>query len=404
MTDVSNPVAPPKVGEDPAAPLLERARALVEDISLSSVAAWKERTGGLAVGYLPIYVPRPLLEAMGCLPVSLFGGGDQIDIIKGDSYFQSYICHIPRSTIELLQSGRYDLLDAVLFPSICDVIRNLGGMWKLLHPDRLAEYVDLPQNFSPEVGGLFYRQEMQRIADALVARGARPLTDEALREAFARENARRGAIRDMDAVRREEPWRIAASEAYLIVRAGGVMETTEHTELIRAFTEAVKERKPRIYDNVRVVLVGSFCEQPPYDLIRTLEKAGCDILDDDFQLGMRLIEGDIDTSVDRNPLEALAMAFIDHGAACASRYIGDAVKGAALVEKVRELKADGVIFAAASFCDPALLDQPMLETALEREGIPYTSFKFAENTGQFQVIREQAGAFSDSVKLWGDVA
>jgi benzoyl-CoA reductase subunit C len=62
---------------------------------------------------------------------------------------------------------------------------------------------------------------------------------------------------------------------------------------------------------------------------------------------------------------------------------------------------DGVIFAAASFCDPALLDQPMLETALDRAGIPHTSFKFAENIGQFQTIREQAGAFSDAVKLWG---
>ena len=61
-----------------------------------------------------------------------------------------------------------------------------------------------------------------------------------------------------------------------------------------------------------------------------------------------------------------------------------------------------MIFAAASFCDPALLDQPMLEAALEDAAIPYTSFKFAENTGQFQVIREQAGAFSDAVRLWED--
>ncbi len=60
-----------------------------------------------------------------------------------------------------------------------------------------------------------------------------------------------------------------------------------------------------------------------------------------------------------------------------------------------------MIFAAASFCDPALLDQPMLETALADAKIPFTSFKYAENTGQFQIIREQAGAFSDSVKLWG---
>ena len=153
---------------------------------------------------------------------------------------------------------------------------------------------------------------------------------------------------------------------------------------------------------MRVVLVGAFCEQPPLDLIRTLEKSGCDIVDDDLQLGLRYIESAIDADAD-DPLEALANSFIQYGAATASRYIGTAEKGAALLEKVKLTKADGVVFAAASFCDPALLDQPMLEAALERAGVPFTAFKFSENTGQFQVIREQAGAFSDSVKLWGTV-
>ena len=43
----------------------------------------------------------------------------------------------------------------------------------------------------------------------------------------------------------------------------------------------------------------------------------------------------------------------------------------------------------------------MLQTALERAGIAYTSFKFAENSGQYQAIKEQTGTFSDSIKLWG---
>ena len=60
-----------------------------------------------------------------------------------------------------------------------------------------------------------------------------------------------------------------------------------------------------------------------------------------------------------------------------------------------------MLFAAPSFCDPALLDQPRLTRVLDAEGIPYTAFKYAENTGQFQAIREQAGTFADSVKLWG---
>jgi benzoyl-CoA reductase subunit C len=46
----------------------------------------------------------------------------------------------------------------------------------------------------------------------------------------------------------------------------------------------------------------------------------------------------------------------------------------------------------------------MLEAACEKARIPFTSFKYAENTGQFQVIREQAGAFSDAVRLWESAA
>jgi benzoyl-CoA reductase subunit C len=75
-------------------------------------------------------------------------------------------------------------------------------------------------------------------------------------------------------------------------------------------------------------------------------------------------------------------------------------KGRFLLESVQRNAAEGVIFAAASFCDPALLERPMLQEVLARHKIPYTAFKFAENTGQMAPIREQAGTFADSIKLW----
>ena len=387
---------------DPAAGILARARALVEDRSLRAVSEWKTaNAGGLAIGHMPIYFPRPLLEAIGCLPVAIFGGGDDLEIIRGDSFFQSYICHIPRSTVELGLTGHLDALDGMLFPSIYDVIRNLGGMWRMLFPKKYVSYVDLPQNFDAECGGRFYEGELRRIARELEALGARPLRDDALRAAIAREDRRRGAIYELDAVRRTDPSRLRASEAYLALRAGAALTAEEHERLLRDLTLALKARSPRVVDNVRVLVVGAFCEQPPFELIVALEKAGCDIIDDDFQLGLRMIDGRIDARDDEDPIVALSRAFLVRGQETASRYIGNLVKGASLVARARALEVDGVIFAAASFCDPALLDQPMLEAALDRASIPHTSFKYAENTGNLGVIREQAGAFSDSVKLWG---
>jgi benzoyl-CoA reductase subunit C len=387
---------------DPCGAVLERARELADDRPLAQVRAWKaQHPGAPAIGYLPIYVPRPLFEAIGCLPVAIFGGGDDLEIVRGDSYFQSYICHIPRSTLELGLSGHLDALDGMVFPSICDVIRNLGGMWRMLFPERYVAYLDIPQNFDMAMGGRFFAHAMHEIADGLRARGARPLDADALRHAIDDENARRASLERLDAMRRSGPWRLRASEAYLVARAGAGLPAAAHRALIDEAVEAAARRPARPIDNARVVLRGSFCEQPPLDLIRTLEKAGCDIVDDDFQLGLRTIEGDITVNDDEDPLDALARAYLQRGVATASRYIANEEKGAALLSRVRGCGADGVVFAAASFCDPALLDQPMLEAALDRAAIPHTSFKFAENNAQFQTIREQAGAFSDSVKLWG---
>ena len=387
---------------DATAMVLARAQSLLDDRSLENVRAWKrDHPGSLAIGHMPIYVPRPLLEAIGCLPVAIFGGGEDLDIIRGDSYFQSYVCHIPRSTVELGVSGHLDALDGMIFPSICDVIRNLGGMWKLLFPEKYVAYLDLPQNFDVSLGGRFYGDQLRRIARELEARGAKPLEEGALRVAIADENARRVAIAELDDLRKVEPALVRATEAYQLVRAGASLTAREHHALLSEFLAAAHARTPRRYDNVRVVLVGSFCEQPPIGLIRTLEKASCDVVDDDFMLGFRMIEGSIEPRGSGDGIDALVEAYLQRGSETASRYIGEREKGASLVARVRACGADGVVFAAASFCDPALLDQPMLEAALDRAGVPHTSFKFAENTGQFQVIREQAGAFSDAVKLWG---
>ena len=105
-----------------------------------------------------------------------------------------------------------------------------------------------------------------------------------------------------------------------------------------------------------------------------------------------------------DPLGNLVQAFLEDSIASPVRYIDEDVKGRELVERVRERKAEGVLFCAPSFCDPALLDQPMIVRAIEAANIPWTAFKYSENSGQFQVIREQAGTFADSIKLWSEAS
>ncbi|HEY4931469.1 MAG TPA: benzoyl-CoA reductase subunit C [Terriglobales bacterium] len=380
--------------------LIRRAQELNDDFELTAVRTWKEAaTGRKAIGHMPIYVPRELIHAAGMLPVGIVGAGERLEIIRGDAYFQSYICHIPRSTIELALTRRLDVLDGMLFPSICDVIRNLSGMWAMLFPERYVRYVDLPQNFELRAGGVYWRRELETLREDFGRLSGRPIEDAALRHSIAIYNENRFTIRELYRARSDRPWIYPTSEVYVLMRAGNVLPPEDHTALMREYLRlAPLEADRRDRDQSRVVLVGMFCEQPPLGLLLTLERAGCWIVDDDLLLGLRWIMGEI--ACDGDPLQALVEAFLSQSVETAARYLPDGKHGGALVESVRRNRAEGVIFCAPSFCDPALLEQPMLIAALDREGIPHTQFKYSEDTGQFAVIREQAGTFSDSIRLW----
>jgi len=384
-----------------ASDIIGRCEALYNDLDFSGVKEWKQSHGAKAIGFMPIYVPRELIRAAGMLPVGIMGGGDNIEIIRGDAYYQSYICHIPRSTIELGLTGRLDCLDGLLFPAICDVIRNLSGMWQLMFEGKYVKYMDYPQNFDERIGGDFYYKDLEDLAADLGRISGTAVTDQALAESIELYNGNRRAIEALYDLRARSPHLVPTYELYLLMRASNVVDVVEHTRMVNDYIADAANNPHAEMDNIRVVVTGVFCEQPSLGLIRALEQSGCYIVDDDWVLGARFVRGDIDPG--ENPLRAICDAYLNRGVATSSRYIDQEEKGRDLIDRVRALDAEGVIFASPSFCDPALLERPMLQAALNRENIPHTSFKFSENSGQYQAIKEQTGTFADSIKLWGTV-
>ena len=379
---------------------------LYYDLDSLPARRWKaEADGRKVVGYLPVFAPREIVHAAGALPLGIVGAGDWLEVIRGDAYYQSYLCHIPRSVIELAVSGHLDFVDGMLFPSTCDVIRNLSGVWQMLKPECVVRYVDVPQNFESEIGGRFWAHEMHALAEAVSAVTGVTVTNERLTDSIRLYDENRAAVNEMYALRRDDPERAPTSEVYLVLRAGNVLDVETHTRLCREYIAAAKASKRPVLDSARVVVVGAFCEQPPLGLIKTIERSGCFIVDDDLLLHSRWYTKPVADMLGRtggDPFQALAQTFVHHTIPTATMYSPKSGRGQALLERVKAARAEGVIFAAPSFCTPALLDQPMLVDALDRAKVPYTAFKYAENTGQFQPIREQTGTFADTMKLWSE--
>src|SRR3989337_2572272 len=108
-------------------------------------------------------------------------------------------------------------------------------------------------------------------------------------------------MRDLYGIRRETPQNLWTLETYILTRIGTFIPPEEHIAALKEALEAAGQRNERLKDRIKVVLEGSFCEQPPLELIESLEAAGCYILDDDFLLGWRWFSKDIPVEGDPIP-------------------------------------------------------------------------------------------------------
>lgn len=382
--------------------IINKCKNLAFDLNFENAKEWKaEKNDRVLIGYMPIYFPREIVHAANGLAVGILGVGDRKQVIKGDAYYQSYICRIPRGIIELALDGHLEGFDGFVFPSICDVIRNLSGMFQILKKGKFVNYLDYPQNFQPDVGGKFYKNELQHVLNEIKKINKVEVTTEKLNHSIQLYNKNRNLIEKIYDVRQNFPWRLTAEELYYIIRAGLVMPVEEHNEILEKVYEYIQQEVGEPMDKIKVIISGAFCEQPPVSLIKTIEMAGCYVVDDDIMLGSRWIEGDVNADTD-DPLNALVEAYLTRSTFSSSVYDINNPKEDRLIELVEKRKADGIIFAAPSFCDPALLDRPLLQKACDDRNVRYISFKYSENTGQFKNIKEQVGAFADSIKLWSD--
>ena len=300
---------------------------LFDDLTFEYVRQWKAKLPSRRViGFLPIYIPREIIHACGMLPVGIFGAGDRIPVVRGDAYFQSYICHLPRTVVELALCGNFGDFDGFLFPSICDVIRNLSGIFKLQFENKLVRYLDFPQNFDPEVGGVFYRRILDDLINDLSSlNGLRP-TNNNLNESIAVYNRSRRLLLDLVRLRTEKPHLLSAVDFYKLRRAGNTLSVEDFNALLENLLQFVGQIDAEPEDKIRVVVTGAFCEQPPLGLIKTIENAGCYIVDDDFQLGLTWFSQDIPDYSD-DPLGALVESLLELKTFSSAVFEDDRMRG-----------------------------------------------------------------------------
>ncbi|MDE3108582.1 MAG: 2-hydroxyacyl-CoA dehydratase [Acidobacteriota bacterium] len=377
-------------------PLLASCREIIEDPDFSTAKRWlSDHPGKKAVGCFPIYCPVELIHASGMLPLGIIGAGNQIEIAHADSRFQSFVCSIVKSTLELGLTNRLEFLDGMLFHSICDPARNLSSVFQRNFPGMYIEYIHFPQNFTSPLSRGYLESEYRRVLNGLQERSGHAASVDDLNRSIALYNRIRLALRDLYQIRTESPHLISAAESFALLRAGTLMAPEDFLEILGSVLGEIPTRPARPKDRIRVVLEGSFCELPPIGLIETLEQAGCYIVEDDFLRGWRWFTEDVPIS--ENPLASLATSYSERAYYSGTKHDSRESKSAHLLQLFKEKKADAVVFQAAKFCEPALFDYAVYRKALEGAKIPHLLLEFEEKTWSFDRARSEAETFVESL-------
>lgn len=372
--------------------ILFRCRELLDDTDFPTVRRWRE-AGGQVVGHFQVYFPEEIVHAAGMLPFKVRGAA--IEAKQAASHFGSYLCSIPKTSLELVLSERIEL-DMLVTQPICDVARNLAAVWgrNFSYP---CEILYLPQNATSSYSIQYLCGEYDRFKQGIEEMVGRRITGDDLRNSLAVFNENRALMRDLYAIKRHRPWLISVDEAYVLVAVGGLIPRQEHNHLLRTVLPLIKQRTARQQDKIRVVFEGGFCEQPPLDLLRTIGQA-CYVVDDDLLIGLRWILRDVPLN-SRDPLYNLAEAYLESSSYSPVQHDLRKPKEKMLLKRVKDSGAEAVIIAAPKMCEPALDEQVTYTHALDEAGIAYFVSEFEENMIDFDNLELQLETFIENLLI-----
>ncbi|MHA2113641.1 MAG: 2-hydroxyacyl-CoA dehydratase subunit D [Candidatus Hodarchaeales archaeon] len=376
--------------------IAKKAQIWIEDLSFKNHNAWKIKTDSHIIGTFPVYVPRELIQAFGMQAISLQGGGEFLEITYAESYLGSFICSVPKSTLELAFTGKINSFDGFISPYICDVARNLAGVVERNFPDMSSHMLHYPQNFQSKGSIPFLIAEYKRIIQKFEKITRKTYNPHSLQKQIHISNKKRTLLNELLDFRKNNPGCIRMDEFYLLLRLGGLLPDHEYNTVLIQVIKQIKLSKKRKKDFIPVLIMGPFCEQPTLEIIQLIEDVGFFMVDFDFQIGLRFITEPI--SEDNDPLEALASAYVKHATQIPTKHNPNG-RSHEILTRLQNSGSQAVIFLTAKFCEPALEDFVLYKEAIEKSKnpVPYLQIEFEERSSNFEDVRLQLETLFESI-------
>ena len=346
-------------------------------------------TGMPKIGWFCGYTPVEVLFAAGFLPVRITGHTGSIT--KADSCLHANMCHYVRSALDAALNGSYDRLRGAVFINSCDAMRRLYDVWRMHVDMEFTFLLDLPRG-QTAADVAYYRNEIQKLCDALAAHFSVEITDGQIKAASGVYSSARNAYTALNELRREIPPRLSGREAAEMADLFCSSLPVEWEAKVRALDKEKHKQPVSAGNRLRIVLDGSPAHSP--EIIGFIEGCGFDVVAENLCSGSRLF--DLKTGKNEDVMEDLAAAYLVRPPCARMMRLND--RAARVIELVRDYDAQGVIHISLKFCDTYLYDVPLLRERLTSAGIKSLFVESDGTLGSMGQLKTRLEAFAEVIE------
>ena len=355
--------------------------------------------GNKVIAYLTALGPVEIMTAAGVVPFRLKGFVDE-PITKADAHMETIVCPFVRNVFDSVLKGKYDFLDGMIMPHLCDSIDRTNDVWSYNLNLPYWHFFNIP-HVTDDPSVEFTKSLLKVLIASLERFTGRKVTDEAIREAIVAHNENRRLMRELYALRKTNPPLISGSEMIKVLVSAMSLPVGESSTLIENVTKEVKERGAPSGDaRKRLMIVGGQIDNVA--VAEVIENAGASLVMDDITMGSKIYWPDTDLTPD--PLQGIAERYL-RKVRVATTYVetGGAyeenleARFGHLRQYIKEFNVDGAVLFVYKYCDPYGFDVPAMKSFMEGAGVPVLYLEDEYSASSLPRLKTRIEAFLEMI-------
>lgn len=331
-----------------------------------------KKNGGIVVGAFCVFVSEDIVLAAGGIPVGLCAGA-QFPIPDSEGLIPRNTCPLIRASLGFKKSltcPYIQVSDLLVGETTCDGKKKMYETMAYLHPTYVME---VPQKKTPAAEQL-YLSELWAFKDKMESESGRVVDAQNLAASTQKLEAKKQAIRRLNAARAADPVPISGLDALLVSQIAFYDDIDRFTASVNKLADELEARVARKEGVLpkgtpRLLYTGTPLPLPDWKIHSIVEAAGGVIVAEESCVGSRYYSTSTpasDGSLD-GQMKSIAQRHLGTHCACFTpndQRIEDVIKMA------KDYNVDGVIHYSLQFCQTYIAEALKVENALRKEGIP----------------------------------